>query len=445
MFNCGGMSGINYSHKIEADISDIDINHMLYGNFIGLQYVFDITLDAKILKRAWEFLVAEFMPLRSSYNKKDKSFRPFYGDTFQASETELQLFEYLKSKNLDQGRKRFIHEPSRRLVREGQSALAYLRLTNFQDKGCVIGLSVNHLITDAAGLQKITCNLCDIYNALARGQSIPDSKLVARLPEFVFGKQTNWPETKKELKRQSLKTPISMRGLQGYFVRLLVNWSMEKITSQARLHLSLTADQVKALKTKVLGESGEDWISTNVALCAHFCAIMIELVNGAKVDKPIRIGQLLDLRNRYFPAPDGEQGHFVGNAILIHSERVELTDHSRANLARFFKQMTGKFTAAFVKDRMDVIADCLRHGRNYPGLEMVDPLLAVNNQTKIPFYAIEFLGHKPIHIIPQDVGDTLMFFPTSDGGVDIYIRDLFHPKRQAQLETPKWQARLYDF
>lgn len=439
------MSGKIYSLENWADISDLDINHMMYGNFIGLQYVFDKTLDLEVLEQSWELLVASFPPLSSRYDKKNKSLRLTRDDTFETAKTDLSLGEYLKADKQDLYRELFVHEPNRKTVYQGKCALAFVRVTNFSDMGCVLGLSINHLITDAAGLNKITQYLCETYNALTFGGSVPVNKFVTKLPEFSFGKELSWQETEAKLKRQGLKTPISLKGLKGYFVRQLVNWSMKKITSQKRLRVSLSPKQVSALKTKALHESGEDWISTNAALCAHFCAIMIELTHGDKVRKPLRIGQLLDLRNRYFSDPKGQQEHFIGNAILIHSEYVELPNYSRSNLTKFFKAMTGDLTADFIRNRMDVIADCLKYDRNYPGLEMLEPLLAVNNQTKIPVYDVSFAGRKPVHVIPQDVGDTLMFFPASNGGVDIYIRDLFHPKRQARLETSNWQAKIYNF
>ena len=62
----------------------------------------------------------------------------------------------------------------------------------------------------------------------------------------------------------------------------------------------------------------------------------------------------------------------------------------------------------------------------------------------MPVYNLEFGGQSPLRVIPQDVGDNIMFFPAPNGSVEIYIRDILNPKRQAKLETPKWQAQIYD-
>ena len=163
----------------------------------------------------------------------------------------------------------------------------------------------------------------------------------------------------------------------------------------------------------------------------------------------MQIGQLLDLRNRYFESEPKSQSHYVGNAILIHIDKAAFPDGlqntSRGALARYFKQRQSKTDAAHVKDRLDLLADCLTHGYTNPELDVKNPIISLNNQSKMPVYDVRFDGQKPTQIYPQDVGDNIMFFPALDGGIDIYIRDIVNPQGQQKLLTPEWQERIFDF
>ncbi len=422
------------------NVSVIDVNHMMYGNFIGVIYVFEQSLDKGLLSQAWEHLQTQCPWLAARYDGLHQSLRKEAFSSLQYAESGL-----FEADVRQQPRSNFILEPDRRSVLSGKSPLSSLQLTKLADGKSVLGLALNHVITDAGGFHKIAHHLGHIYSVLADGKPVPEPSFVTNLPEFSFGTNHNWAETKTELAGQGLKTPFSIRGAKGWLPRNMIVWAMNKISTQKRLRVHLTPEQVRRLKASALEESGEDWISTNAALCAHFTAIMINLIHDGTPKKSLRIGQLLDLRNRYFEDPDNLQSGFIGNAILIHTEQATLENYARGALTRFFKSMVDDLSPEFIKSRLDVIADCLRHGRNYPGLEMSDPLLAVNNQTKMPAYNIDINGFKPADIIPQDVGDNIMFFPAPDSGVDVYIRDILNPKRQAKLETREWQERIFDF
>ena len=423
-------------------VNFIDVNHMTYGNFIGVLYVFTHALDEDRLRSAWDRLQEELPTLSGRYDRAKQSIVSKEKSALVAQNSGLKLEEFSARRNEQDLRAKFINEPDRKSVLAGRAPLASLTLTRLNELGSVMGLAINHVITDAGGFHKIAARLSEIYSYPAHDRPDP---FITDLAAFEFGTSRDWPNTKKELTKQGLKPPAPMTGVKGFLPYNLILWSMKKITAQQRLHIHLSADQVQKLKATALEESGEDWISTNAALCAHFAAIMIQLIHKGSPEKSIRMGQLLDLRSRYFDDPSNLQNRFIGNAILIHTELAQLEHYDRGSLTRFFKTMAGGLTPEFVRSRLDVISDSLRHGRTYPGLEMSTPLLAVNNQTKMPVYDIDFDDVKPIQVIPQDVGDNIMFFPASDGGVDVFIRDILNPKRQAKLDTPEWQARIFDF
>ena len=426
----------------QVKVSDIDINHMLYGNFIGLQYAFKNCLDIESLKRSITMLMEQFPVLDGHFDKATSSV------IGTSSETTLRVQNYsdeilndhLSIGTVQPNRTKFVAEPSRKEVYSGKAALSTFTFTKLQT-GCILGIAISHLITDASGFHKIARHLGNIYSAIISGDEIPKWPYVADLSAFKFGSGNTWQETQSELSNQGLKTPVKL----GLIPRKMVLWAMTKISTQNRLVVKLTANQVSTLKQTVLKESAEDWISTNAALSAHFVSILVKLIHGDAPKKTLRMGQLLDLRGRYFEGAGNEQDSFIGNAILIYTKKAALKNYNRGSLAQFFKASTASIDAEFLQNRLDVISDCLRHGRTYPGLEFSDPLIAVNNQTKMPIYDLAFNGQTPQRIIPQDVGDNIMFFPAPDGSTEVYIRDILNPKRQAKLETTEWQARIFDF
>lgn len=418
---------------------------MLYGNYIGVVYVLEHRLDKSALTEAWNILQKQFPPLASRYDKRARGLVELERSIdIYLQEESGHFADYVDDLNLDIIRSFFVEEPDRKMAESGQAPISSLTLTALSEGGCLLGFSVAHCVTDAGGFHRLARQLAGIYNAIRTGADIPEPRFLRSLPEFNFGTDRSWLQTKEALERQNLQTPVSLKGLSGWFMRRVITFGMKHIMSIERYPVHFTPEQVTQLKATVLEESGEDWISTNVALCAHFSAIMIELMHGRQASKPVQLGQLLDLRNRYFEDPNNYQNHFIGNAILIHSEMADLGDYSRASLARHFKQMTTGLRPEFITHRMDMISDCFRHGRSYPGLDMKTPMVCVNNQTKMPVYDLDFDGVKPGQILPQDVGDNIMFFPAHDGGVDTYLRVFQSKARHADLSKPEWQDRIFD-
>ena len=418
---------------------------MLYGNYIGVLYLLENQLDPDVLPKAWLLLQKQFPPLASRYDPNAHILTGLeHPIEIQLDSTAGHFADYVSNPDFDILRTWFVDEPNRKLAETGKAPMSTLTYTAFEDHGSMLGFAIAHVVTDAGGFHRLARQLADNYNALLSGSDIPDANFLRSMTEFNFGTNRSWEQTNHVLAQQGLKVPFSLQGVSGWFMRRMITWGMKHILSIERFPVHFTPDQVAQLKATVLAESGEDWISTNVALCAHFSSIMIELMHGPKSKKPIQLGQLLDLRNRYFEDPDNQQDRFIGNAILIHSELTDLGDYSRSNLARFFKKMTTGLSDRFITERMDITSDCFRHGRSYPGLDMKNPMVCVNNQTKMPVYDLDFAGVKPSHILPQDVGDNIMFFPSHDGGIDTYLRNFQEKDGHKKLAKPEWQARIFD-
>lgn len=430
-------------------ISPIDENHMLYGNFIGLQYVFSEALNSDILEQSLSELIRQFPALGGRYDKAERQVKPALEIiALEQRQSEGSAHEYAEIGTPQPWRASFVQEPSRRDVLRGQAPLSTFTLTEFEDKSCIFGMAVSHMLTDAAGFHILARHLANIYTALQLGSSMPGKLQTTERDIFRFGSHRTKKQTLKSLKQENLPKPIPITGLLGRFVKTMIIRTMEKSASNVPICIHLTRDDVVNLKQAVLEESGEDWLSTNIALSAHFIRLMAKLSYGDEAKETVQIGQLLDLRDQYFKS-EAPQSDFIGNAILIHIHKAEFTtglqNTPRGVIARHLKQRLTQIDAQEVKHKLDLLADCLRHGYTNPGLDIKNPIIAVNNQSKMLVYNLSFGGQVPLRVIPQDVGDNIMFFPARDGGVEIYIRDIVNPLRQQEFLSPQWQSQIFDF
>lgn len=427
-------------------VNPIDENHLLYGNFIGLQYVFTDGLNPEILAESVTALVLQFPALSGRYHEKQGHIQPASKLVSLTYSHHSGILGDIVAKS---GRPNFIQESRRTDVLRGRVPLSTFTLTQFKDGGMIFGVAISHVLTDAAGYHMLMRYLGDIYTALSSGGLPPDFPFTTQLDEFEFGTSISKPESLAALKRRGLPKPIPIKGLAGRLIKSLIIKAMDKsIHHNIPVKIHFSQGEIAHLKEAVLIESGEEWVSTNVALCAHFTSLVAKLSYGDDIKTEMQIGQLLDLRGRYFNANPETQSKYVGNAILIHIDKAIFPDGlqntSRGALARYFKQRQAKTTAKDVKDRLDLLADCLVHGNTNPELDVKKPIISLNNQSKMPVYDIQFNGQKPIQIYPQDVGDNIMFFPAADGGIEIYIRDLVNPGGQQKLLSPEWQSLIYN-
>ncbi|MEP3890617.1 MAG: acyltransferase [Hellea sp.] len=436
-------------------VSLIDENHLLYGNFIGLQYAFAKGLDKDALSNSVIELTAQFPALSGRYSAKSNSVTTSAKDKSFSIHHPASLAVHshpgtLKRVMMASDRPQFVIQPKRKSVLNGSAPLSSFTLTEFSEGGMIFGMAISHALTDAAGYHLLMKHLSGIYDAIVSDKAVDQFPFATQLDVFEFGTQRSKAESLNVLKQRGLPKPIPIKGLFGSFVKSLITKAMDKsLSDNPPISIHFGPDDVARLKQTVFKESGEDWISTNVALCAHFTSIIATLSYGDDIKYDMQIGQLLDLRNRYFETNSKTQSAYVGNAILIHIDKAAfpngLQNTSRGELARYFKQRQTKTNAADVKDRLDLLADCLRHGYTNPELDVKNPIISLNNQSKMAVYDVSFNGQSPARIYPQDVGDNIMFFPAPDGGIDIHIRDIVNPQGQQNLLTSEWQKRIFDF
>lgn len=431
---------------IPYPVSPIDENHLLYGNYIGLQYLFSDGLDTGILVRAVAQLIDDFPALAGRYDALSSQVMAGENVKLSTRQHDGSAKDWLDiSKRPD-----FIEQPRRKHVLKARTNLSTYTLTTFKDGGCALGIAISHVLTDAAGYHKIMHHLAGIYTALSEDKAPPPAPFTHHLDVFKFGSNRSKPDIRRDLKQRGLPKPIPIKGWPGRFIKGAIIRAMDRsVHYNLPVAIHFTPQDVKRLKDAVLKESGEDWISTNMALSAHFTRLIAQLSYGEEPKYEMQIGQLLDLRNRYFETDSKAQKDYIGNAILIHIDKADfpedLQNTSRGALARYYKTRQSKTDMRDVKTRLDLLADSLRHGYTNPELDVKNPIISLNNQSKMNVYDAGFAGQSPLRVVPQDVGDNVMFFPAADGGVEIHIRDIVNPLGQYALLRDDWHARIFDF
>lgn len=437
--------------EIVQSVDGIDENHMLYGNFIGVQYVFAEALDRDCLAGAIYDLAAQFPALTGSYDRKKSAIveKPNGVSLEIVHDVPGRAQDHCVFGTVQPNRRDFIIEPARKDVLGGTADLATFKLSSFEGGGCIFGMAISHVLVDAAAFHRLAKMLAENYSRRASKAEFTLNPATTDLGVFSFGTGRSKSQTLQALQQDGIKKPLKLSGPIGGLLKILTMRALDKMAGNTRITIHLSADDVARLKQSVLDESGEDWISTNVALSAHFTRIMARLMYGETPKTKVDIGQLLDLRGRYFGEDRDRQSEYIGNAILIYIEQAEFAqgvqNATRGELAVFFKNKLAALNAPLLKRRLDLVADSLRHGYTYPGLDVKDPLIALNNQSKMPVYDLDFAGSELLRVIPQDVGDNIMFFPTLDGGIEVYIRDILNPKRQEKLLIDEWQAEIFGF
>ncbi|MEM9705228.1 MAG: acyltransferase [Pseudomonadota bacterium] len=426
-----------------------DESHALYGSYIGVQFVFADTLDTAVLREAISNLLKEMPALGARGDFWNWRIISGPGVTLEVIEEEMgSALDYEHPGTVQPDRYRFVYEPKRDDVFRGKAPLSTFRLTRFPDGSSILGIGMSHSYTDANGFHQICKRLSVIYRDRLSGKKPDQFTFLTKLDVFKFGKGRNKDEVIAALSEENMPKPIRVRGVIGSLWRRLIVSTMERNRKTGRAAVYLSKEQVAKLKNTVHGESNEGWISTNAALGAHFTRLMVKLQYGDTAKPMMQVSQVLDLRGRYFDEQRDMQLRYIGNPISLYTSTAKFPrgfqNASRGEIAGFLKGAIASLSGEKLRRRLDLIEDAIKAGFTHPGLDIKNPIVSFNNQSKMSVYGIDF-GIRLLRVIPQDVGDHIMVFPTLDGGVEVYMRDLVKPGRQEVLNEPEWQERLFDF
>jgi len=157
-----------------------------------------------------------------------------------------------------------------------------------------------------------------------------------------------------------------------------------------------------------------------------------------------------DFRGRIDCNNKEDHPYFAGNALFVYNILADFNrpyiEVSRGEIASHLRNASKQVDKKLIKMGMDFVYDCLSLGYSYPGINIKLPLIAMNSQIKLSVYDVNFGNGKPLRVIPQDIGgDSALFFPDGNGGVEVYIRDIMNTKRQKKLLTDEWQDKIFSF
>ncbi len=444
-------SGICIEHSLEK----IDQNYVfITGGNIGCQYVFEKKINYTLLMTSLIELLKEYPALAGRADfKKMKVLEYEKGIPFVVVDNHPDNIDnYSSAGCIQRNRTEFVLEPKRALVAKGKAPLMGVKLTNFASNGCILGITINHALLDAKGFHQVINRWSKIFKEIeATGsyQSDTKTKLIYDSRSlFIFGTNRGKKQLFQDMKAQGIPKPIKFKGLFGSVLKNVMLKVLGKARRADRELIYFNKEQVSQIKETVTRESGEDWITTNEAVGAHILKIMSELQHANKILKKIQIVSDIDIRGRINYETADKQARFAGNAIFLYSFTAQLGksfhEATRGEIASFLRQSFAKITAKSLRTNLDAVYDGLRLGYNYPSVNFRIPIQTLNNQSKLPVYEVDFGTGKPLRVIPQDVGDNILFFPSRDGGMEIYLKDPINTKRQKKLLTPEWQSKFYD-
>lgn len=444
-------SDIHIEHLLEK----VDQNYVFDAGSIGIQYVFEKKIDHALLMTSLIELLKEYPALAGRADfKKMKVTRKGKGIPFIVVDNHPDnIYMYSRAGCVQRNRTEFVLEPKRQLVEKGKAPLMCVKLTNFVSGGCILGITISHALLDATGFHLVVHRWSKIFKEIEEigsYQSDAETKLIyGRRSLFTFGTNRRKKQLFQDIKSHGIPKPIKFKGFFGSILENLMLRVLDKDKLADRELIHFNKEQVHQIKEIVTRESGKDWITTNEAISAHILKIMSELQYADKTLKKIQIVSGIDIRGRINHETADKQARFAGNALFIYSFTAQLGKNfheaTRGEIAAFLKQSFAKITAESLQTDLDVVYDCMRLGYSYPGVDFRVPIQELNNQSKMPVYEVDFGAGKPLRVIPQDVGDNILLFPSRDGGMEVYLQDSMNTKQQKKLFTSEWQSKLYDF
>ena len=429
------------SAPIEHTFDALDLNYVLSGNNIGVAYVFEGAIDTARLKHSLTQILTEYPALAGRADFKTMTVNGAHASVpfTHTRDHPGSAKDYAVLGQNIRNRTDFVPEHSLKDITRGRAPLMAVKLTEFIEGGCILGVTINHGLMDAAGFNTVMHRWSDVFT----GRESPPLDGATRFHNFKTDRSI--PGVMSAIKAAGIALPLNFNTWRGRVLKRLMFGGLEKIRARDREMIFYTPAQVAALKSAVQKEAGLDWISTHMALGAHVLHAIAPLQLPAK-STSVTIGNVINLRPRLAPTDTHSPDRYVGNALYIMlndlSAKRPIKALSRADFARHLRTAFDGLNPARIERDMQNTADSLAAGYGYPGLSLFKPIMALNNQSKMNIYGVDFGAGALLRVIPHDVGDHIMIHPAADGGVEVYIRDFKSLKRQKKLLEPEWQERL---
>ena len=432
--------GIRIDHPLEM----LDRNYIWNASSIGVQYVFESMVDAERLITSLQALLREIPALagRTDFEQMCITEKGAGVPFEQVFDYPGAASDYSDMHQVQRNRSDFVIEPKRQQVEKGTGALMAVKLTHFAAGGCILGVTINHVLMDATGVHLVMKRWSQLFQGKNQGTELLYGRTL-----FRFGGSHNPPQLHSRLKQLNLAVPPNFNTLWGKLIKFVMFFALDRAKKMDRELFHFSPEQVERIKQQVTQESGEPWLSTNVAMGAHLAKIMLDLQFGQRKIDVLQLTNILSLRGKINPDQQDLHSRFAGNAMYVMVSPTALNkracDIERGEFARILKRAFNEADADFIRERMDAVVDCLENGYAYPGFNLLKPIIGLNNQSKIDVYGVDFGAGELQRVIPQDVGDNILMFPAKDGGIDVYLRNILSAKQQKLLLSKPWDDRLY--
>lgn len=312
-------------------------------------------------------------------------------------------------------------------------------LTHTSGGGTIMGVRMKHALVDARAFAIFVNN----WSREHRGLSFPEPSHDRHMLDEVAAKAP--PEAAETSDRFAVH---SRRAKAGLLARIALN--ARKVTSvTSRLSRAETAALKEAAMRDLAGT--DKWVSTNDAVSAHVWKVLGELRNRPD-DAPESLGVIA----QFSDIPEGALPEtYWGNTITSMQPTMtagELRSQPLSGVAHTIRQSLTEITADKMRDEVAFLLAQRAAGRE----KRVMPTMPfgafshntqLNNQSKLPYYDIDFGDGTPVWCAVPDLAIPwmvhLLATPEKDDSLDV---DITMPLSAAELfREESWQRRLHAY
>jgi len=175
-------------------LDSVCMHYALMPPNIDVQYVFEQTIDTDILKKSLIELIKDMPALAGrldfkamQVSTKNNGIPFIIVDNYPGCAKEYGQLGSVIQKN----RRKFTITPEANDIFSGKGSLMGIKVTNFAEGGCILGITIAHVLVDAYGHCLLVKRLSDIFMEIKEGTYSTNSqreKIILNRPLFEFGK-----------------------------------------------------------------------------------------------------------------------------------------------------------------------------------------------------------------------------------------------------------------
>jgi len=422
-----------------------------YGEIatIDALWVFKEEISEDRLKEGLELLLTELPSLAGRINSKRCGIDltndgvPFYLQ--EASGSWKDFPREIEPRNS------YLDKPEILDMFNGTAPVMTVVLTHMMDGGCVLGVTVSHMVAGGNGFFAYVMPRFAAFVRTCDPSAITEKDLGFVKP---IEDRRELPQAKRSLEQlqqliDSLENPpLSFRDLLfGRMKRSVLYMLLRNSRDQNRVFVHFPPEELDAIKNEVLANSDKlKWISTANALAAHLTKVLASLAPNSPAT-PTQAGLIIDHVNKLKHLPKG----LMANTFYLYSCTFDkwINKSTTSEIAEQLHQTVQNVLAdpQALIDEMAFEEDCLKW--NYqpnPRLKLSIPVI-VNNQSKFkPLVQLDFGTGVCEMYVPHKAGDSLLMVPATDRGIDVWLSTVnIFTGNPLYLKTEAFQREMHKY